>query len=836
MESRIIEIALAALLHDIGKVEQRAREDPWNPPEDIRDSGQPVHAAWSMRVASLAPQKYRSAILAGGYHHQPERLPTQDQFLSKLVALSDKLSAGERSDLPKDYKVKKPPQQLVSIFDRILRDGGKQVAEHYLPVAPLSLDAIGKYIHSDKRASENVRGGYDDLRLTLENAVKQDIQDGATYLEHILAEMQRLTWCVPSAYYHSVADVSLYDHSRMSAALAVCMADFSEEQIDSLLKSIRDAFNDGNQSLPDTEVALLVGGDISGVQNFIYTIASKGAARMLRGRSFYLQLLTEAVLRFVLRRLGLPYTNVIYSGGGHFYLLAPLSAREELSRIQTAVGNILLQQHGTQLYLVLGSAPIPAKGFRAGALSDYWQKMHDQLAFAKNRRYAELQQDLYTRVFGVAEYGGNPEKTCSVCGDDQRGAGNWDEWNEAQSKICPLCRSFAESIGQKLPDAQFLTLKFSEPQDTNDLVDSAFEILQMFGMKVEFARDAKSKIDAEKVRQVVLWALDDPRDDKWPQTSIPAARWFRYTANRVPMVRDKEHADRINNRLGNVTDQDKAHPGQPMTFTHLNVLSTSCFERLGVLRMDVDNLGSIFKEGLGKSFSLSRLATLSFQMSIFFEGWLIRIVEAKDWNNLVYTVYSGGDDLFLLAPWDRVPPLAQKIADDFAAYTGHPGLHISGGMAFIDGKYPIYQAAEDAAEAEGLAKDLAGKNAFAFLNRAWKWDAFRDLAERKDVLAALVQGEGNEEAGPKSILHTLRALAEMEVNAVAQKGRPVWGRWMWYGAYQLVRMEERYKNNAALKEKIANLHTSLGNFQNLEIWGAAARWAQLQTRKRKDGK
>ena len=32
--------------------------------------------------------------------------------------------------------------------------------------------------------------------------------------------MQTYTWCIPSAYYQSVPDVSLYDHSRMTAALA----------------------------------------------------------------------------------------------------------------------------------------------------------------------------------------------------------------------------------------------------------------------------------------------------------------------------------------------------------------------------------------------------------------------------------------------------------------------------------------------------------------------------------------------------------------------------------------------------------------------------------------
>ncbi|MBM4425645.1 MAG: hypothetical protein FJ031_00255 [Chloroflexi bacterium] len=48
------------------------------------------------------------------------------------------------------------------------------------------------------------------------------------------------------------------------------------------------------------ELRLLIGDDISGIQKFIYTITSKKAAQTLRGRSFYLQLLTEVVMGFVL--------------------------------------------------------------------------------------------------------------------------------------------------------------------------------------------------------------------------------------------------------------------------------------------------------------------------------------------------------------------------------------------------------------------------------------------------------------------------------------------------------------------------------------------------------
>ena len=80
-------------------------------------------------------------------------------------------------------------------------------------------------------------------------------------------------------------DVSLYDFLRTTAAIAACIAReaFSEVEIDTQL--------DGDNS--DRPLCMLLKGDISGIQRFLYQILSDGAARQLRGRSFYLQLLTE---------------------------------------------------------------------------------------------------------------------------------------------------------------------------------------------------------------------------------------------------------------------------------------------------------------------------------------------------------------------------------------------------------------------------------------------------------------------------------------------------------------------------------------------------------------
>jgi len=815
MEEHVFSAALAGLLHDIGKLEQRAREDPWNPAPGVEAEGQPVHATWSIYfIQNYVPAAYQAAALHGAYHHHPDQSPAADHSLSRLVALADKLSAGERAD-PPDRK-KGLPQQLITIFDRVsLGESAKSSNWNYLPLRPLSLNQEALF-----PAPILLGGAQKDAYLALCEGLRPEVSrsfdDRTAYLENVLSALQRYTWCVPSAYYHALPDISLYDHSRMTAALAVCLADRTSADIASLLEAVQRQYQDqaseADRLLLQQPVALLVGGDISGVQDFIYTVSAKGAARSLRGRSFYLQLLTEAVLRFVLDRLGLPYNNVIYSGGCHFFLLAPPEAAEQLTSVRQEVTRILLQHHGPGLYLALDSAPVPADGFRIGEFPRYWGDMHAALALRKQRRYTELGEDFYPLIFEPPQKGGNPDDTCSVCGEDMRQVRPFDEEREEQARICSLCDSFIQEIGRHLPRATFLALGFGAPQETGP--GPASNALRALGLSFQFLPDASQPVELPADLRLVLWALADPPGDKWPANDRqPAVHALRYTVNPVPLE----------------------------TFDQLESKTAGGFHRLGVLRMDVDDLGRVFKEGFGKASSpenratLARLATLSLQVSLFFEGWIKRTCESGPYRDLIYSVYAGGDDVFLIGPWDRMPGLAQQISQEFQAYCGgSPDLHLSAGMAFIGGKYPIYQAAEDAHQALEKAKALPGKNAFSFLGRAWSWAEFEQVANQQARLEKLVGGEEGLE-GPQAILQVLMRLAQVQESRAGKSPRRlIFGPWMWLGMYQLSRMAERAKEKPELASAILAIRDELNqnDYRTLHQWAAAARWTQLKLRKK----
>ncbi len=242
---------------------------------------------------------------------------------------------------------------------------------------------------------------------------------------------------------------------------------------------------------------------------------------------------------------------------------------------------------------------------------------------------------------------------------------------------------------------------------------------------------------------------------------------------------------------------------------------------------------SRFKRGLGGQATLTRLATLSFRISLFFEGWLKKLCEKEERKNLIYTVYAGGDDVFLLGPWDIIPELARDIVRDFAEYTGHnPDIHLSAGLAFIGGKYPVYQAADDAKDAIDQAKLLDGKNAFTFLGNSWQWTAFDAIASKRGILDQLVTAkDGGGKDGPRAVLHLLQQLAVDEKQYKKNNGRHVWGRWIWTGMYQLTRMQERYKAFApdikSIRDKLAE-----NQYKEIDQWGTAARWLELISRKK----
>lgn len=853
-------IALAGLLHDIGKLMLRGSvqsQQPWNE-ADEQEFGH-VHALWTaVFIDTYVPAQWRSQVYGlASRHHRPV---TREE---RIVQLADRLSAAGQDDEHQDDDVRQnPPQQLRSIFCGLKADN-MQVPQHqYLPLHPLQLTESTIFpapALAQSMVSQHYQALWQGFHLDVEQLRNVHGPDGdlTTYLESLLLLLQRYTWSVPAAA-RGQADVTLYDHGRMTGALAAVLdrPEINECWLDQV-----------NEHLADSAVALLVGGDISGVQEFIYTISARGATSSLRGRSFYLQLLTEATARYVLRRLNLPVTNLIYSGGGNFYLLVRPTDFPVLHAIQQEISCMLMQQHRGALSMAVAETLLTAADFFGGKIRNAWGRLHGQLGLAKQRRFADLQtEDLY-QIFAAQGEGGGREQLCQVCGDEHDQTELLPSDNAEEVRVCPSCRKF-EKLGKDLRSARVLLLveeRFQLPGRL-DLVASAGhwqETLRFLGMSVQIAEECPVRLPAGRA---VLFALDDDMLGKLrPGKRTAIGR--KLLVNTTPILCGDDLKFVEGEEL---QERRSTHSlGDVKPFTLLAVQSCG-IRRLGVLRMDVDNLGKLFQEGLGEGATLAQVAGLSFAISLYFEGWVGVLAEAVNrqhrhpdfpTSDRLYAIYSGGDDLFFVGSWDVVVELALAVRRDLSRYAaGHPGIHTSGGIVLTGGKYPLAQAADDAGEAEHKAKAYRrhnghDKDAICFLDIAQPWEkfgieeccngGFGSTHQLAHLLADMTDPRNKtHKAVPQSLIRNLLEQYEQYAAVVLERRRAgtdlnragapqtPFGPWMWRTVYLLTRMANSMKTEPESQKQILELRTDLwqNDFGNIEWIGLAARWADLLRR------
>jgi CRISPR-associated protein Csm1 len=166
---------------------------------------------------------------------------------------------------------------------------------------------------------------------------------------------------------------------------------------------------------------------------------------------------------------------------------------------------------------------------------------------------------------------------------------------------------------------------------------------------------------------------------------------------------------------------------------------------LGVLKADLDNLGTTF-ETLNCQGKTEEAAKLSRRLETFFTEKLESVIEDtkpdKADYSFNYIVYSGGDDLFMLGPWDALLRLVNDLHEQLRQQVGewgYPELTLSAGFKLAHPKSPVRFLAEDVEAAVEQAKGkryapggLPAKNRIAVFERVLDWDELRSGLEWAD--------------------------------------------------------------------------------------------------------
>jgi len=750
----------------------------------------------------------------------PAQTPTTGAWLSnygRLLSQEWKLHAGKGD-------------RLLSIFSLVQPLDGEAVEQVQVPARPLSLETILPDEKGGRVPPQELWDGFiGEFRR---------LPEGNGRFETFIHLFFKYAWAVPCTY--GEAGVSLYEEFKGLAALV---------------------YASGGAERP-AERFLLVGGDIPGIQSFVYTITSKGAAKGLRGRSFFLQLLGDAVVRRLVADLGLCPANVIYVAGGNFMLLAPDGAKTvaAIPRIRQRVNVLMVEAFQGEAALVLESHPVQAADlFTPGQFRTAREALGKRIAEAKNRPLAELAAD-WDKVF--APRGKGSERACAVCRvevDEQNSTllketGEIPEGTEPQ-RICFVCDSFGQlAYDIRHRDLWMAVKEKPEMLSTDVKADDGWNELveRMTGFAYQFSL-GRPVTDAT--------TLIINRADFFQM----GAQGFRLLANVTPAVTKKDLAYlRDEEKL---EPQDMPHEGDIRSFTLLAHVAAEvgAIERVGVLRMDVDGLGRTFSEGL-PGLTMSRLSALSGMLDLFFSGYLNVLARDRGGNDL-YIIYAGGDDLFIVGAWHHLPDLAEAIHQQFKAFTGgHPALSLSGGITLEGAKFPLYRAAERSGAAEAQAKDYVRhvngrerrKDALCFLGTVVGWEEWDLVRQQKDNLIWLIgkdeetkeRKNGREGRLSRALLQVVQSIHHLYRTGLRDARRRVrrenrqrspekrlplpnpqmfFGRWAWIQAYSLVRIVRGGKDDE-VRTRIAGLQEALMQPATVRYSGLASRWAEYLTR------
>jgi CRISPR-associated protein Csm1 len=717
-----------------------------------------------------------------------------------------------RALLQGNWTPPQPGDPLLSIFSRVQPEGKDTPPQRYWRPAALSLEPVEPVEEAEARtvAPATLWEGFaGELARLLQLSIDETLRfEAFTHLLH------RWAWAVPCSY--GEPGVSFCDEFRALSAL-VHASGCAEEPADKFL---------------------LVGGDVPGIQDFVYTITSKGAAKGLRGRSFFVQLLGDAVVRRLLADLGLPEANVIYAAGGNFMLLAPAGAetKETTCRVRRQVNARLVEAIQGDTALVLETMPVDATDlFAPDRFKGVRNAFARQLAKAKGQPLRELADDWET-LFDPK--GKGSEMSCVVCRIeiDEHNSKELELTGEVPEgiespRICYLCNSFADLARDIRHDDLWVTVT-KQPDRLGTAKEDkdgwADLLARMTGWQYTFGSMSPKSTDH-------VLAINQP------DFLNASACGFRLLANVTPVVSDEDRQQL--RRDEEWDDEDIPQGDQIRSFAILAKAAkwAGAIERVGVLRMDVDGLGRTFGEGV-PDLTLPKLSALSAALDRFFGGYLNTLVRDQAPNDL-YIIYAGGDDLFIVGAWHHLPDLAEAIRDRFKAFTGdNPALSLSGGLTLEGAKFPLYRAAERAGEAEHRAKsytrpDGRGKDAFCFLGTVVDWEGWGLVRETEKSLSDLI-GDGI----PRSLLqiaqtlHTQFAAAKRRVVKAERKagrkpipGRIYWDRWVWMAVYSLTRLARGCPERQ--QQMIMRMQREwIETGERIHYLGLAARWAEYRLR------
>lgn len=641
MEERMVNQFYGSLLHDIGKAVQRA--------ENVRKKHQIVGADLLEKFDAN-----REITRSLRYHHSDymsSSLPKDS--LSYITYIADNIASGTDRRSENDEKGWKwnSKTPLQDIFNRF----GNEPSKRYIAPSELRPNVVDKILPS-KVMHDYTPGEYGRGVSYFEEGLSA-IEFTEEYAPSVLNLVEATMSFMPSSTNMlEVADISLYDHMKLTAAYACSILQYAEE------KGIADyekTFKNGANSFYKKQSFMLIGFRLEGVQDFIYTITSKGAHKQLRSRAFYVEMMSQWFVDSFLKKSGLTRANVLYSDTEHGYIIVGNTNdnRNIIVEAQKEFNEFLLENFGVKLYMAVGTAGFSASQVMMENSSDEYTNIFREIDFILDKNSKNRYQA--SEILKLNKAGKKDGRECAIC----HSTGNMVD---GQNK-CELCEKL-ENFSTNIKKQEFFVINDDSnglPVSKNAYLSTVTEDEVKKG-EVQGRIYAKNRLDTGHMQETHIWVGD-----------------YSMTNDYNSYVKRKWTKDENGNSIG--------------------------IKRLGALMIDVDDLYAGFLSGFkiqgeGKYTTMSRYATLSRRLQSFFKLYLNNFAEDKELS----IIYSEGDDVFAIGAWDDILDFVQDVYDYFKKWTDGK-MTFSAGVALVESKTPINVIARETKALLDKAK-LSGKD------------------------------------------------------------------------------------------------------------------------------
>lgn len=735
----IQELTKAAMLHDIGKILYRS--DP--------SLGNHSTCGATFLENYLDDNEYKQEFLnCVKYHHGKllNRAKLPPSAWAYIVYEADNIaSAMDRRDVEGEDVGFDPHLPLSSIFSAF-GNTVKEDARYYL--RGLDSDKVYNYPTTDDISASIDK--YKEIVTVLKDNFSSSLLSAMTANE-LLRIYEDTTVFIPASTNKSeLCDISLFMHSKITAALAACMVTYfsNEGIVDHRKHCVQDKDLWRNE-----EAFTILSGDLSGIQNFIYNAPSKGALKSLRGRSFYLEILMEHVVDEILERLSLSRAQILFMGGGHFYLLLP-NSEGNIKAVEHVIDNAnrwLLAVTKGLLFLAHGHVPCSANQLMNKlpngdtGLSVQRKIFSDANTLVSRNKTQRYIGDTLAQLFNThSQYNAHIEgsRECTVCHTSSIKLTNY---RNEQRDICPLCKGLLD-MGETIISSDsicFVVVAEENPCDGYAKVPLLHE-------------------------NTYLYVVPENKLDEFSESYLACGLIKRIYVKNKALT-----GSLVSERLWLADHVTKDEQRKTMDFSTIAEQSGNDKEgvpKLGVLRADVDNLGAAFLGGFLKDTdnpaqysTFTRYAELSRRLSQFFKLAVNKIAKGElptgivpftfhqkvgGTKRYIHIVYSGGDDVFMVGAWDDLIGLAVDMYRALQVETSGK-ITMSAGFALFPSSYPVKRMADITGKLEDVAKQQTNKNSIALFTldedqpTVHNWNSFINgvCREKLEYLLQTVYGD-----------------------------------------------------------------------------------------------